>query len=138
MANFTTEAKVREKFQLNDTTLVPTALVDASIADAHAEILRFLDPVFDTGSPDVGLVLGETLMAGAHLLRSIAANAAFEQKALTIGGNRVGLSKRFEALSELATETETRGWAQLEPFLMDIVANDVADVTDTAPIIEED
>lgn len=138
MANFTTEAQVREKFQLNDTTLVPTALIETSITDAHNQVLRFLDPVFDIGSPDAGLVLGETLLAGVHLLRSIAASAAFEQKALTIGGNRVGLNKRFETLSELATETETRAWAQLEPFVMDISVNEVAEVTDTTPITGRD
>ncbi len=138
MAIFTSESAVRDKFQLTDTTLVPSALVTGSIDDAHEIVLRFLDPVFEVQSPDAEVVLGETLLSGANLLRSLASSEAFTQKRLTIGGQRIDVARRFEALNDAADSAEERAWYVLEPFVLARPAPKVADVTDTTPIVEED
>lgn len=137
MAVFTDETAVREKFQLTDTTLVASALVTRSIDDAHEVVLRFLDPVFDVATPDTGLVLGETLLAGANLLRSLASSEAFLQKRVAIGGQRVEMSRRFEAMMRAAESSEERAWDTLEPFLLARPSSKVGDVTQTTPIVEE-
>ncbi len=138
MAVFTTESAVREKFQLTDTTLVTAALVTGSINDAHEIVLRFLDPVFDVPSPGAEVVLGETLLSGTHLLRSLASSEAFTQKRLTIGGQRIDVARRFEALNDAADSAQEQAWQVLEPFVLARPAPKVADVTKTTPIIEED
>ena len=138
MAAFTSESAVRDKFQLTDTTLVSSALVTGSINDAHEIVLRFLDPVFDVPSPDAEVVLGETLLSGAHLLRSLSSSEAFTQKRLTIGGQRIDVARRFEALNDAADSAEEQAWHVLEPFVLARPASKVADVTDTTPIVEED
>ncbi len=138
MAIFTTESDVRDKFQLTDTALVPASLVASSIADANTELLRFLDPVYDTGSPADGQVLGETLLAGAHLLRSLASKDGFEQKSLSIGGQRVDGGDRFAALTSMAASAEEQAWGILEPFLLDRSARAVLKVTDTTPVLGEE
>ena len=138
MAIFTSESAVRDKFQLTDATLVPSALVAGSINDAHEIVLRFLDPVFDVPSPDAEVILGETLLSGAHLLRSLASSEAFTQKRLTIGGQRIDVARRFEALNDAADSAEEQAWHVLEPFVLARPASKVADVTKTTPIVEED
>ena len=138
MAVFTTESAVREKFQLTDTTLVPSALVTGSIDDAHELVLRFLDPVFDVPSPVAEVVLGETLLSGAHLLRSLASSEAFNQKRVTIGGQRLDVARRFDALNDAADAAGEQAWHVLEPFVLARPAAKVVDVTKTTPIIEED
>jgi len=137
MANFTTEETVRNKFQLTDTTLVPASIVIDSIDEAHAEILRHLDPAFDVSPAAIGLTLGETLLAGACLLRSIAAKDAFEQKEVSIGGQQIAEGSRFESLLALATLTEERAWRTLEPFLIERPARVVASSVDSTPILGE-
>ena len=138
MAIFTSESAVREKFQLTDTTLVPSTLVTTSMDDAHELVLRFLDPVYDVPSPVAAVILGETLLAGAHLLRSLASSEAFSQKKLTIGGHKIDVAKRFEALTEAADVAEQQAWYVLEPYVLAVPGEDMVETTDTMPIIEED
>lgn len=138
MANFTTEAAVREKFQLSDSTLVPAALVETSIDDAHGDLLRFLDPVFDAPSPEEALVLGETLLAGAHLLQSLASSVAFVGRRVTVGGQRIEPDGRFEALTTLALESARRAWETLEPYLLATPPVLALLLTDSTPILGED
>ena len=138
MAIFTSESAVREKFQLTDTTLVPSTLVTTSMDDAHELVLRFLDPVYDVPSPVAAVILGETLLAGAHLLRSLASSEAYSQKKLTIGGQKIDVSKRFEALTEAADVAEQQAWYVLEPYVLAVPGEDMVETTDTMPIIEED
>ncbi|MBN2310875.1 MAG: hypothetical protein JXR94_18010 [Candidatus Hydrogenedentes bacterium] len=135
MANFTTESTVRTKFQLTDPALVPTDLVAASIDDAHLELLRFLDPDLDTASPPSALIMGETLLAGAHLFRSLASKHAFEQKQVVVGGQRIEAGQRFAALSAIATLAEDNAWYLLEPYLAAGRPRVPAAATDTAPIL---
>lgn len=138
MAIFTTETDLREKFQLADTTAVPAALVSRNIADAHTILLRFLDPAFDVPSPDDALVLGETLLAGAYLMRSLASASAFARKKVAVGGQRVEPPGQFEALTERADEAEEEAWRVLEPFLLERPADKLAGATDTQPVIAEE
>ena len=138
MSSFAVEADVRLKFQLNDTTLVPSALITASIDSAHAEVLRFLDPTFNTASPAVELVHGETLLAGSYLLRSLASKDAFEQKQLAVGTQRIDAGKRFGALTAMASLAEQNAWYVLEPYLADRPSEGPAKVTDTTPVLGEE
>ena len=135
MANFTNENAVREKFQLDNTTRVPAALVEQSITDAHTEILRYLAEDVDTASPEDGLVLGETLLAGAHVYLSLASKDAFEQTQTVIGGQRVEAGHRFAALLEVAGAVELQAWRVLEPYLTAQPSLIPCDATDTASII---
>ncbi len=138
MANFTTEQAVRDAFQLTDTTLVPATLVEQSIDDAHTEILRRLDAAYDVPSPAAALVLGETLLAGARLLRSLAAKSANEMKDLSIGGKRVESGKRFEALHDAADSAEQEAWKHLEPYMLARSPRSVLIVTDSTPVLGEE
>jgi hypothetical protein len=138
MAAFATEADVRLKFQLNDTTLAPSALIQASIEDAHTELLRFLDPVFLTSTPEEALVIGETLLAGAHLFRSLASKEAFDQKQVSIGSQQIDGGKRFGALMAMASLTEKNAWYVLEPYLADMPSPSPVAATDSVPVIGEE
>jgi len=135
MANFTNESLVRLRFQASDTTLVSSELVNAAIDDAHAELLRFLDPQFDTGNPEEALVMGETLLAGAHLFHALAAGEAFGQKRVTIGGQRVEESERYDTLTALARTADEQAWYILEPYIEDRPSRSVSDSTDTIPVL---
>lgn len=137
MATFTTEAAVRLKFQIEDAVLVSSELIVAGIDDAHVELLRFLRPEYDTGSPEDALVLGETLLAGARVLRSLASKQAFEQKAIKIGGQHLQEGSRFAALMAFAASTEAEAWRLLEPFLKDQPARAVGDATDSTSVLGE-
>jgi hypothetical protein len=117
MANFTDESRVRLKTQLTDTAKVPQELVTRSINDAHAEILKRLDPVYDVQPPDENLVRGETLLAAAYLLRSLSSGAAFDIKELRILDETVGETGKHKALMALAEGFERDAWEVLSDFL---------------------
>lgn len=138
MANFTTESKVRDAFQLNNTTRVPSVLVTESIADAHVAILRVLDASVDIVTPEAGLISAETIMAGANVLRSLSWGHAAEQQHLALGGNRLEEGNRFRELHQAADIAEAQGWYMLEPYVTAAADTAVASVTDTVPILEED
>lgn len=137
MANFTTEAAVRLRMQVDDTTTVSTALVEQSIDDAHARILTLLDAGVDTESPLAELVLGETLLAGAMLLRSLASGEATQGRQITIGGNRVDTPRRYATLMAETGETERRAWETLGPFLAAVAPRVVAEGTDSVAVLGE-
>lgn len=138
MAGYTTEALVREKFQLTDTTQVLASLVNRNIDDAHLILLRFLDPVFDVPSPAAAVVFGETLLAGAYLLRSLAPGSSYTRRRVTVGGQRIEPSGKAEAMHAEADRAEAEAWAALEPYLRIIPSDRVAAATDTQPIIGEE
>ena len=135
MPNFTTEAEVRLAFQVADTALVTPGLVNQAIANAHAELLQRLDPAFDTDPPDTVLILGETLLSGAHLFRSLAARDAFEQTAIAIGGQRIEPGQRFAALTAMSEQAERLAWQALAPFLKRVPARQLLDATETQPVL---
>ena len=118
MANFTDETRVRLKTQLTDTAKVSSALVTRSIDDAHAEILKRLDPAYDVTPPDENLVRGETLLAGTYLLRSLASGAAFDIKGLRILDETVSETGKHKALTTLGDRLEKEAWEILGPFLV--------------------
>lgn len=134
---FTTEALVREKFQLTDTTQVPVSLVNRNVDDAHLILLRFLDPVFDLPTPADAVVLGETLLAGAYLLRSLASGAAFARRKVAVGGQRVEPSGKSEALFAQADTAEAEAWRTLEPYLVVIPTDKLAAATGSQPVVGE-
>jgi len=118
MANFTDETRVRLKTQLMDTATVSSELVTRSIDDAHAEILKRLDPAYDVTPPDENLVRGETLLAGAYLLRSLASGAAFHIRGLRILDETVSETGKHKALMALGDRFEKEGWEILGEFLL--------------------
>jgi hypothetical protein len=138
MAVFTTETRVREKFQMNDLEHVPSTLVVESIDDAHGELLRFLDPAFAAGTPEDALVMGETLLAGAHVHRSLASKAALEQRRVAVGGQRIEESGKAATLLALAQIVEEQAWYLLEPYLTARPDMAVGATTDTTPVLGED
>lgn len=138
MADFTTADKVRMKFQLDDTTLVPDALIDASIDDAHFELLRFLDAEVDVDTPEEALIMGETLLAGVHLYRSLASKDAFKQKHSTVGSQRIEEGRRFASLMMVASTVEEQAWYILEPYLAEVPYRYVLSTTDSLPILGEE
>ena len=138
MANFTTESEVREKFQLSDTTLVPASLVNASIDDAHTELLRYLDPAYDVPSPDNAVVMGETLLAGTHLYRSLASKEAFDQRRVTVGAQRIEDGERFRSLMTIASMAADQAWLLLEPYLLDNAPRTVLDANASTLVLGEE
>ncbi len=135
MATFTSESAVRLKFQVTDAASVPQDLVLKSIEDAHEEIVRCLDSVVDQASPEETLILGETLLAGAHLLKSLAAKDAVQQKEVMVGGQRVDTGKRYAALMALSKQSGEQAWEALRPYLREPSGVVEAAVTDTTPVL---
>ncbi len=135
---YTNEAAVREHFQAQDTALVPSTLVLAAIDDAHGRILPALDPEHDTNPPADTLALGETILAGAVLLRALASGDAVAQQHIAIGGQRVQEGDRFAALMAAAAHTEKRAWETLAPYLTAVPPRGILRVTDSVPVLGED
>lgn len=135
MASFAVEAAVRRKFQLEDAAVVSAELVQASIDDAHLLLIARLDPEVDTVSPPDAVVLGETLLAGACLLASLASKDAAEQRELTIGGQRIGPGKRFASLMAMSSKAERRAWEALAPYLAAAPGETPARVTDSQAVL---
>ena len=138
MANFTNETLVREAFQLNNTAIVSTSLIAQSMDDAHTEILRVLDASVDTGSPASDLIAGETMLAGARVLRSLSWGHAADQKRLALGANRIEEGNRYRELQLGASVAETRAWYLLEPYVRAVVPVQKLDVTDSHDVLEGD
>lgn len=138
MATYATEDDVRLRFQLNDTTLAPQNLVLDCIDSAHEEVLRHLDPAYAVEPPASAVAVGETLLAGAHALRALAAKDAADQRQVTIGGQRLDAGRRFDALIEMAARTEEKAWYVLEPYVKARNAAAPAATTDTVPVLGEE
>ncbi|HOE66950.1 MAG TPA: hypothetical protein PLO62_10535 [Candidatus Hydrogenedentes bacterium] len=134
---FATEDGVRARLRLTDTALAPQGLVLMAIADAHTVIGRWLDPRHGSGTPADGLALGETLLAGAYLLRSLAAKEAFDQKDVVVGGQRVASGNRFASLRALAAGFECQAWEALGPYLRDRGTRAGLDATPTRRVLGE-
>lgn len=113
---FTDEARVREHTGLQNTTRVPAALVQQRIDDAHETLLKDLDAAY-LNSTDPALILGETELASANLLRSLAARISVNENHVSTAGLSQGTSQRTENLRALADEEEDRAWQRLRPFL---------------------
>lgn len=137
MATFTNETRVREKLQLADTETVSSTLVLRSIDDAHEKILPILDSTVDPQSPEEALIMAETLLAGAELMRSLAAKGAHDLRNLRIGGQQIDEEQRFRALMVMSRELEKDGWRLLEPYVKPRPSRSIAKVTNTIPVLGE-
>jgi len=138
MAAFAVETDVRKRFQLEDASVVSSDLVLASIADAHTEVLARLAPTVDTETPPERLVLGEVLLAGAHVLTSMASKDAAEQKDLSLGGQRIRAGDRFASLLALASKAEARAWWTLGPYLTPPPGEMAGGATDSVAVLGTD
>jgi len=140
MANYTDETTVRTKTQLTDTAKVSSTLVTQSIDDAHDEILKRIDPAFDVSPPDDNLKRGETLLAGAFLLRSLSSGEAFDIKDLRLKGQGLGETRKWKALGELADQFEKKAWEILGPFLLERTGGETfqSGVTDSMEVLGEE
>jgi len=135
---FTTETQVRLKTQIDGDSLATPELVDDCIAEAHTLVLARLAPETPTGPPPALLVLGETLLAAALLLRALASRDAVLQKQITLGGQRIDAGKRFAALQALAFKNEARAWRTLAPFLKPRPPASPLALTQTKPVLGAD
>jgi hypothetical protein len=134
MSAFTNESAVRLKFQIADTVLAPSALIGDAIAEAHETILQALDPAVDTVHPPNALVIGETLLAGACLFRTLAGKCATNPMDIVVGGQRIARGSQFSALLSFANEANAKAWTTLEPYLQTGIASQPALLTDTVPV----
>lgn len=142
MDAFTTEARVRAKFALHDASRLPAETIEVAIADAHTEIQRVIDPAVDLAGPLVedlppGLVLGETLLAGARLLETLAAAEAFDQQRVSLGSRRIEESSRHRDLLAAAAVAENRALRALEAYVVRTPVRGAATTTDTQPTVGE-
>lgn len=131
---FATETMVRQKFQMTDSAWAPASLLNDAIQQAHTEILRRLHPDSPIDPPADALLLGETLLAGAYALHTMAAKDVLQHKEIVVGGQRLTTGNRFAALIALAERAEKQAWAALEPHLIPITGAPAARTTDSMPV----
>ncbi|MCD6287849.1 MAG: hypothetical protein J7M12_01915 [Candidatus Hydrogenedentes bacterium] len=139
MAEFTDESAVRVKTQLTDTVHAPTELIETSITDAHNALLERLDPRYADAVPvEAELIRGETLLAGAYLLRSVAAGASVRARDLRLGDRYIEEGNRYAAMSRMADRFEKEAWETVSRFLVPLAGGFGAAATRTEPILGED
>ncbi len=116
MPPFALEAAVRLKFRLEDVSEASSELIEASILHGHNDILaRVREDI--VAAPPESVVIAETLLAGAALLRSLAARQALEKRDLRLSGHQFTTGQRFPALLETASAAELEAGRLLTPFL---------------------
>ncbi len=136
MASVATEEGVRARFQWSEED-VPESLITLAIEDAHNRLVRALTAESWGETPASGVVLGETLLAGAQVYRLLAAREAFDRRDVRVGGQEsVGIG-RFEALSRTATALEDEAWAVLEAFTRMHEGRAPMSASDTVPVLGE-
>lgn len=119
MAAYTDAAQVRLRFLMTDEVAVPGELIAARIDDAHAVVLAEIDPAFAAmDPPPEALMVGETLLAGARVLRSLAMRAAQRQGTQRLGTQTDDTRTRMQALFDAARLAEKEGWLVLAPYLV--------------------
>lgn len=138
MPNFATVDDVRLMMQNDDAAIVPNAIIQRSIDDAHECILPLLLPSTDTEQPDPPLVRGEALLAAAYTLGALARGAAGGGYAVQLGGNRLEAGARFERLRRSALDTEAEAWRTLAPFLIPPPPEPPATATASQPVLGKD
>lgn len=113
---FTDEDTIRTHTGWQNTDLVPSGLITQRIENAHAALLLEIDPAYQE-STDALLILAETELATACLLRSLATEAGFEDRDLRTANLTMRAGSRVENLRELADVEEASGWRHARPFL---------------------
>lgn len=135
MPAFTTESLVRLKFQLASTADFPATLIADAIDEAHEEVAARLAPSVNIEDPPGALMIGETLLAGARTLRSLAAREAAVQRHVTVGGQRLDTTPRHAQLALSAARAEEQAWAMLAQFLAAPAARTTVAATDSVPVL---
>lgn len=95
----------------------PEELVQARLDDAHARVMARISATVPTDPPPGPLAAGEATLAGAYLLRSLAARAAGERRTVRVGGQSVERGRHGAELAAVAACLEAEAWEMLEPFL---------------------
>ena len=113
---FTDETTIRTHTGWQNTDLVPSGLITQRIQNAHAALLVEIDPAYHE-STDPLLILAETELATAYLLRSLATEAGFEERDLRTSNLTLRAGARVENLNELAGAEEASAWRHARPFL---------------------
>lgn len=116
MAAFTSEETVRLKFQLDDVPEATAALITASIEHAHGIVLERIREDCAETPPDP-VIVAETLLAGAALLRSLSARLALDKREVRLAGHQLETGKRFPALLTVAIAAEEEALTLLTPWL---------------------
>ena len=131
---FATENDVRLKFQLTDTTAVSAELITEALGSAHERLLQRLMPGYAAAPPPT-VVEGESLLAGAEVMRSLAAKEAATQARVTVGGQQVNTTGRFSDLMTIAEAADDTAWHLLEAYLLPFNARAVLRPSATTPVL---
>ncbi len=113
---FTNESTVRAHTQLLDDEKFPKELIVGRINDAHSIILRDLNPIY-ANSNDQLLILAETELTAAFILRSLAAKSAVDTRQVRLPDVYYRESGKTINLIEASDKEEQSAWAHLAPFL---------------------
>ena len=116
MAAFTTEETVRLKFQLDNVPEATTELITASIDNAHSVVLERIREEYLEDPPEC-VVVAETLLSGAALLRSLSSRLALDKREVCLAGHQLETGKRFPALLAVAAAAEEEALRLLAPWL---------------------
>lgn len=116
MAAFTTEELLRVKFQLDNLAEVTSELITTSIEDAHSIVVGRIREACLTELPE-SVIVAETLLAGAALLRSLSARLALDRREVRLAGHQLETGKRFPALVAVAAAAEKEAFELLTPWL---------------------
>jgi hypothetical protein len=91
--------------------------------------------VYEMAPIEPAIVTGEILLAGARVMRALAARDASEQQDLQVGNQRIRPAGRSDALIAMAVIAEKDAWYLLEPYLMVVPTHAPMKVTDSTPIL---
>ncbi len=116
MQPFADIALVRLKLQLTEDTATD-ALISDCLAAAHRRIVPRLRPGVDPETHAEVLAAGEALLAGACVMRRLAASRALQNRSVTIAGQRLDNAADPGALSCAARAVEDGAWRVLAPLL---------------------
>jgi hypothetical protein len=137
MPTFATEDDVRLKFQLSESAASSELIADC-LLQANLCVLMRLDPGASTELEAGRLRDGEALLAGALVLRALAAGQAADRRSVSLAGQRLDTGARGTALCEAASSAERRGWERLAPVLTTPPAPLPALATDPMPVAGDD
>ena len=133
---FATEHDVRLRFQFTDAAAVPADLIEAAVEAAHERLMQRLLPGC-AADPPAAVLLGETLLAGAEVLRSLAAREAAARANVRIGGQQVSAPGRFADLMLMADAATDAAWHVLADCLLPFPAQRVLAPTASVPVLGE-
>ena len=137
MSTFAAEDDVRLKLQLSEAAASAELIADC-LLQAHLCVAMRLAPGVDTTREADRLRDGEALLAGALVLRALAAGQAAERRNVSLAGQRLDTGARGPALCEAAASAEFRGWERLAPVLATPPAPLPALATDPMPLAGDD